>query len=67
MNFYDGFRVLVLSPIICAGLAAIYSYFEFASNGITPPDLWIATFLAAFFIFAIVYFISMTWFVWRFC
>jgi hypothetical protein len=64
MNSDQGFLAAIAISFVSAGLAAIYSYFDFASNGITSPSIWVATFLAAFFTFVIVYFICMTIFIW---
>lgn len=65
MNSDQGFIVAILTPFFFGILVAIYAYFEFSGNGIIPPSLWVATFLAAFFTFVICYFISMTVYLWR--
>jgi hypothetical protein len=66
MNSDQGYIAAITTPFVFAGIAAIYSYLDFASNGITSPSIWVATFLAAFFTFVIVFFICMAIFVWRY-
>jgi hypothetical protein len=49
-----------LTPFIFAASTAIYIYFELSAAGIISPTLWIATALASFLVFVVVYFICMT-------
>lgn len=55
-----------VTPFGAAVVAAIYAYIDFARNGITSPNIWVGTFLATFLVFVVVYFISMTIYLWRF-
>jgi hypothetical protein len=66
MNSNQGFLAAIAIPFVFACLAAIYFYLDFACNGITYPTIWVATFLAAFFTFVILYFICMTIFILRY-
>lgn len=56
----------IATPVFVALVAGVYAYADFARNGITSPSIWLGTFFAAFFVFVLVYCISMTIFLWRF-
>ena len=60
------FIYALVTPALVAFAAAIFAYLDFAKNGIISPNIWIGTFLAGFLVFVVVYFISMTVYLWRF-
>jgi hypothetical protein len=66
MNSGQGYPAAIAIPFVFAGIAAIYSYSDFASNGISSPSIWIATCLVALLTFVIVYLICLSVFSWRY-
>jgi hypothetical protein len=66
MNANQGFVIAFLTPVLCAMLTAVYSYFDFASNAITSPNIWIATFLVASYTWVLASLISIFIYGWRF-
>ena len=55
-----------VTSFFVALVVGIYAYTEFARNGITSPDIWIASALATFLVFVAAYTICMTIYLWRF-
>ena len=49
---------------ITSVIAAIYAYSKLSYSGITPLDLWLGIFFFTFFVFIIVYCISMVVYLW---
>jgi len=62
----SNFIYAIATPFFVALVAGIYAYTEFARNGITSPDIWIASLIATFLVFVVVYMICMTIYLWRF-
>lgn len=60
------FIYAVVTTFFVAVGAARYAHADFARNGIISPDIWIATFIVALFVYAFAHVICMSIYLLRF-